>query len=60
MIFRNSSLGSQCQLLELRPGYANEVREDIRRFADEKLFDRMVVDLRKAGLDVPDEPPLTQ
>jgi len=45
------------RLLSLVPNYATWVRDDYRRWHFAKdLIDHIIDGLRKAGLDVPDEP----
>lgn len=48
---------SAAELVRLAPSYASQAREDFRKYnMSPQLTSRMLEGLRKAGLDIPDEP----
>jgi TolB-like protein/Tfp pilus assembly protein PilF len=44
------------QLLALRPDFATAAREEYAKWYDSELIEQIVDGLRKAGLDIPDDP----
>jgi adenylate cyclase len=45
------------ELLALRPDFATAARQEYRKWFDEENIEPVMDGLRKAGLEIPDEPP---
>jgi hypothetical protein len=44
------------EMLTIRPGFAKTAREEFLRWNDPAFVDHMIEGLRKAGLEIPDDP----